>query len=198
MLTYYNAFHSRVSAVVLAGSVDLSQYTDGQQVFNLNSNDFQTHPGFDINGIKNDVALLHLPQQLDYTENVQPAKLLVDDNQTYLGLTMTSSGFGKTSDQSAPSQQLMFTNLRVVSNLFCSLYFGPIEKSKICCDTRDHHSTCEGDSGGPLILAGTSNIVGLTSFGGQSCEGGTPVVFTRVSAYKDFIEQHVGPLVVLN
>lgn len=189
-------YFSRKKAIVLAGSVDRSHPTEGQQVFFLNSEDFKTHPEYDRDGIKNDITLLHLPQKINYTENIQPVKLLVDDEQTYKGKNMTVSGFGQTDDQSAASHHLRYTNLKVISNFACSLYYTPglVESSKICCDSRGPHSTCQGDSGGPLVLEGTYYLVGLTSFGGGSCEKGTPVVFTRVSAHKEFLENHLGPL----
>lgn len=53
--------------------------------------------------------------------------------------------------------------------------------------------TCSGDSGGPLqvkLLANgrmTSFIVGVTSFG-KSCGLEEPGVYTRVAAFRDFIE----------
>lgn len=109
---------------------------------------------------------------------------------------MTVSGFGKTGDDTKSSHELRYTNLKVISNRVCSMSYRPgvVDGSKICCDSRGPHSTCQGDSGGPLVLKGTYNLVGLTSFGGDSCEQGTPVVFTRVSAHKRFLEKYLGKL----
>ena len=57
-------------------------------------------------------------------------------------------------------------------------------------------SSCNGDSGGPLILKGTSFendvVVGIVSFGvlcGSDVKN--PAVFTRVSAFEEFIDLHV-------
>lgn len=55
--------------------------------------------------------------------------------------------------------------------------------------------TCQGDSGGPLICDNLDSsgrgvakaiLVGLTSFG-EECGGQKPGVYTRVSAYSDWI-----------
>ena len=56
--------------------------------------------------------------------------------------------------------------------------------------------TCTGDSGGPLACVGSSletwTIHGLTSWAKIPCGGpDSPTVFTRVSAYADWISSHV-------
>jgi len=61
-------------------------------------------------------------------------------------------------------------------------------------------STCNGDSGGPLILNdGSNTLIGATSFGiafsfgiALGCERGWPGVFTRVTSYLDWIEAKTG------
>lgn len=60
--------------------------------------------------------------------------------------------------------------------------------------------SCQGDSGGPLLLTRTtlndSPQVGITSFGystdGTCGDPAIPSVYTRVSRYLDWIEQHTG------
>ncbi len=55
--------------------------------------------------------------------------------------------------------------------------------------------SCQGDSGGPLVYR--TNVgepfyqIGITSFGTKECGTGTPAVYTRVSAYLDWIETHL-------
>ncbi|KAL5283596.1 hypothetical protein ACFFRR_006073 [Megaselia abdita] len=77
ILTAAHCSYDRLRAIVLAGSVDRSRPTKGQQVFFLDSQDFKTHPEYDRKGIKNDITLL--PQKINYTENIQPVTLLIDD-----------------------------------------------------------------------------------------------------------------------
>ena len=51
-------------------------------------------------------------------------------------------------------------------------------------------SICFGDSGGPMMCGSEHNILaGITSWGAD-CSGNYPSVFTRVSAYRDWIYQH--------
>ena len=53
---------------------------------------------------------------------------------------------------------------------------------------------CHGDSGGPILAKFGTNVylIGITSFGGESCNSGAPTVFTRVSAYFDWIVANTG------
>lgn len=60
----------------------------------------------------------------------------------------------------------------------------------------------QGDSGGPLILKVDrditySYVVGITSFG-QACGGAPPSIYSRVSAYIDWIEDIVWPIAQLS
>ncbi|XP_039620534.1 mast cell protease 1A-like [Polypterus senegalus] len=53
---------------------------------------------------------------------------------------------------------------------------------------------CHGDSGGPLVCTGTSNIptaVGIVSYGPKRCEDPGSEVYTKVSAYRDWIKKKI-------
>lgn len=141
----------------------------------------------------NDIALIRLPQPLNYTDHISKVNIRINDDSTYVGKNVTASGFGKTSDSSKPSNTLMWTTLTVITNTVCARYYqsGLVDNTKLCTSAGTiirPHSTCQGDSGGPLVLTETLEQIGLVSFGGDSCQRGTPVAFTRISAHKGFIE----------
>jgi len=55
-------------------------------------------------------------------------------------------------------------------------------------------SACMGDSGGPLVCpngSGAYDVIGVVSFGPQSCSG-KPGVFTEVSAYRKWLSEKSG------
>lgn len=70
----------------------------------------------------------------------------------------------------------------------------------MCAGGRKGFDTCKGDSGGPLMTTDSSNgtpywyMVGVVSFGASPCGlEGYPGVYTRVSAYMDWIEARLRP-----
>jgi secreted trypsin-like serine protease len=61
------------------------------------------------------------------------------------------------------------------------------------CASAPGKDTCQGDSGGPLVVAhgnGSFTQVGITSFG-NGCARDYPGVYTRVSAYGDWINENL-------
>merc|ERR1711872_753642 len=71
----------------------------------------------------------------------------------------------------------------------------------VCVDTTGGHSSCNGDSGGPLMVPQSSvkeagqkwDQVGIVSFGSSAgCEKGYPAAFTRTEYYREWIETNSG------
>lgn len=66
--------------------------------------------------------------------------------------------------------------------------YGPGSLCVGALEAKAQEGTCQGDSGGPLTRSrdGRRELVGLVSFA-RGCAAGLPTVFTRVSAYQDWI-----------
>lgn len=64
-------------------------------------------------------------------------------------------------------------------------------QSVVCAEGEGQRSICEGDSGGPLFTF-NNTLIGITSFGKETCEDGSPQVFTRVSEYTKWIKKVSG------
>lgn len=110
---------------------------------------------------------------------------------------VTIYGWGKTEDVAgeAPAQTTQAIDLHVLPNDFCARLegYGP-EKitSNVFCAADQMSKTCRGDSGGPVIDA-IGNVVGIVSWGKNRCTNdGLPGVYTRVSAYADWIDSVIG------
>lgn len=167
------------------------------QVQNVAKDGIKTHPQYDNppQTRVNDIALLKLPVPVQLNKYVGIVRLaFVNDN--YEGELTTASGFGKTGDNSR-TNELYWVNLRVYNNGDCATYYGPglIDNSRLCTasgSAQNPMQTCQGDSGGPLVTASNNMQIGLTSFGYQSCETGSPAVFTRTSSHKRWIERTTG------
>jgi Trypsin len=61
----------------------------------------------------------------------------------------------------------------------------------LCADASPTKGTCYGDAGGPVVLNGTSTVVGLNSFSNNVCGSQTVDISTRVSTYYDWIIEQI-------
>lgn len=178
------------------GTTDLSQTQFGQQRYEVtNENDIRTHPDYQRSGLFNDIALIRLPRDIQYTNRIQAVRLAVNSAAPYVNQEALASGYGRIRDNMS-TNQLWWTSLRVMSNQDCRNYYGNIITSeKLCTHTGPPpHSTCQGDSGGPLVLNNNNNRmqIGISSFVGQTCEGNSPAGFQRVNVHKRWIERTTG------
>lgn len=157
------------------------------------------HPHFNPKTLVNDIALIRLPQRLEFSEYIQPAKLPIskDSYKTYIKTTAVISGWGKTGDSGAAVNHLQYGYVEIMDLNDCIDHFLPglVNIGNICTDPKKSEgvSSCRGDSGGPLVSTVTGELIGVTSFGSTSgCENGAPGGYTSVSYYRDWIEYHTG------
>ncbi|XP_030319521.1 chymotrypsin-C isoform X1 [Calypte anna] len=148
--------------------------------------------------ILNDIALIKLDQEVKETETIQPACL------PPAGLTLENNypcyvtGWGRLQTNGPLPDILQQALLPVVDHQTCSKrdWWGSTVKTTMVCAGGDGIvSGCNGDSGGPLNCQreGLWEVDGIVSFGsGWSCNlAKKPTVFTRVSAYIDWINQKI-------
>ncbi|XP_020809014.1 serine proteases 1/2 [Drosophila serrata] len=158
--------------------------------------DIIIHSGWNSANLRNDISLIKIPS-VSYTSRIQAVKIpaIANSYSTYVGDTVTASGWGRTSDAaSAVATNLQYAELKVIPNADCQKVYGTsiVTGSQICVETPNKVSTCNGDSGGPLVTSAKIQI-GLTSFGAAAgCEKGYPVAFTRVTSYLDWIKSNTG------
>ncbi|XP_063599851.1 chymotrypsin BI-like [Penaeus indicus] len=173
---------------VVMGAHNIRQFEPSQ--ISMTSYNFFTHENWNSWLLVNDIALIKLPAPVTFNQHIQPVRLPAFDVSA--GSSVTPTGWGKPSDAAnGISDVLRQVTVPVISNTECSLYFGTIGNGNICISTTGGHSTCNGDSGGPLNYGGIT--YGITSFGSNAgCEKGYPAVFTRVTHYLDWIRQKTG------
>ncbi|CAF0745403.1 unnamed protein product [Didymodactylos carnosus] len=129
------------------------------------------HPLYDENQWtkQNDIGIIKLAQPIVWSATVQPICLTEKTLAPPLGKTVFVAGWGNTIDGPADSSSdiLLQARLRIVND--CSI-------------------TCQGDSGGGLFYNenGIWYVAGIVSYA-LGC-GNFPTVFTRTSAYLDWIQ----------
>ena len=135
------------------------------------------HYGYD--GNHNDVSLVELSEPVSLSI---PTVLIGDAPQSG---TATAIGYGLTTEGGVSSDVLMQVDVPIVSNEVCSSSYQDVTPSKMCAG-RMGKDSCNGDSGGPLMFDGKQ--AGITAYGLGCAREGYPGVYTRVSAYQDWIE----------
>eukprot|EP00099_Drosophila_melanogaster_P015520 NP_524362.2 easter, isoform A [Drosophila melanogaster] len=152
----------------------------------------------------NDIALLRLAQQVEYTDFVRPICLPLDVNlrsATFDGITMDVAGWGKTEQLSASNLKLKAAvegfRMDECQNVYSSQDI-LLEDTQMCAGGKEGVDSCRGDSGGPLIGLDTNKVntyyflAGVVSFGPTPCGlAGWPGVYTLVGKYVDWIQNTI-------
>ncbi|XP_072324301.1 chymotrypsin-like elastase family member 2A [Scyliorhinus torazame] len=144
----------------------------------------------------NDIALLRMAQPAYATTDVQIAALPTLNEILPNGYPCYITGWGLTQPFGLPSPTLQEALLSVVDHATCtSPYWWSymVTENMVCAGGDGVMAGCQGDSGGPLNCqndAGLWVIHGIVSFGPIYCVmDKKPTVFTRVSAYTDWVYQ---------
>jgi len=118
-----------------------------------------------------DIAIIVLDQPVK-TAKPLPVRL----RGAARGDRVRAVGFGRTGDGAAAGTKLVREHVRVLSVSVAELTVG--------------EATCQGDSGGPALDEDTSEIVGVVSRGGPSCEGpGVHNIYTRADAFSWLVDE---------
>ncbi|EFX82221.1 hypothetical protein DAPPUDRAFT_195659 [Daphnia pulex] len=163
------------------------------------------HSGWDWDTAFDNIALVYLSTAVTFTQYIRPVCLLANPNEpSYVGEYVTVTGWGRTSDGSTSSSQVLHkVTVPVISNAQCQSYYSvPITESMMCTSGGVIHienskGICGGDNGGPLNFKqpdGTWKQIGIASFwSAAGCQMGYPSGYTRLSAYSTWVQQIIAP-----
>ncbi len=142
-----------------------------------------------------DIALLKLK------EPYQQKFLRVTANYTnldMLGKDAVVMGWGATDPQNirtSYSSILLKATVPIVSNEVCNKYYNNEITNRMLCAGYEEGKidACGGDSGGPLVVSTNDSWqqIGIVSFGNGCAQPNSYGVYTRVSAFEEFINQYV-------
>ncbi|CAH0726798.1 unnamed protein product, partial [Brenthis ino] len=159
-----------------------------------------THPHYVSSIIKNDIGILVSRSDIALNNNVK----LVGLNYNWMGagVATTVTGWGRNGETGHISYNLLRLNANVVDGTQCVRDVArvaalvnkrvPVVQPhlEICTLRSAGHGTCFGDSGGPLVRSGTTQQIGIVSWG-VPCAHAAPDMFVRISAYEDWIQQNL-------
>ncbi|XP_072255047.1 ovochymase-1 [Pyxicephalus adspersus] len=104
-----------------------------------------------------------------------------------------TAGWGAVKGKQFP-KILQQAKIPLVTKEECMKIWGPdITEGNMCAGAAGA-SSCVGDSGGPLIckVKNRYKLVGIVSWGSNLCDPKTPAVYTSLSKYRDWIQEHTG------
>jgi len=159
------------------------------------------HPGYNAE-LGNDVALIKLKNDIQFSKKAQPVCLAKDKSKDYTGQMATVTGWGGTKGYNPggkvpeqPEQYIMKeTQVKVLkdSEPMCNAATGGDKSTRFCAWAKNTGS-CQGDSGGPLTVkeGGKFVQIGIVSYaagcGTSTTEGAG--VYARVTNYVDWINK---------
>ncbi|XP_012350348.1 serine proteinase stubble [Apis florea] len=159
-----------------------------------------SHPQFDPRTFEYDLALLRFYEPLlPFQPNVLPI-CLPDDDETYVGRTAYVTGWGRLYDEGPLPSTLQEVAVPVINNTMCEVmyrnagYIEHIPHIFICAGWKNGgFDSCEGDSGGPMVIRRARDkrwiLAGVISWGIGCAVPNQPGVYTRISEFREWINQ---------
>ncbi|XP_020292830.1 venom protease-like [Pseudomyrmex gracilis] len=206
VLTAGHCVHGRNDLYkVRIGDLDLNDDYDGATPFEDFIERKIVHPDYNPATYTNDVAILKTTYEVPFTSLLHPICLPVEDFIRYTNLKNKHPfviGWGSVYFHGPTSSRLLQTQLPVRAEEECKTAFQSfkttvIDQRVLCAGYADGgKDACQGDSGGPLMLPNPKDqnvfyIIGVVSYGFRCAEPGFPGVYSRVTAFLDFITRYL-------
>lgn len=175
-----------VTARTLKVRVGSTVSSDGGQLMQILR--IRQHPSYNPATIANDITVLILVASLSFNGNIAQITLPSNGLRLSTGEMTNVVGWGVLYEGGILSTQLRYVSVPIISNEDCNeAYRNGITGGMLCAGFEDGlKDACQGDSGGPLTLGNT--LVGIVSFGNGCARPGYPGVYTRVSEYREWID----------
>lgn len=138
------------------------------------------HPGFDSTTSENDIAVLHLANPLS-----GGIRMATRDLGDLTGQQATLASWGGRSPHVPPATYLHLVRLPILN--------GTDDLADVLLAGRNGAGTTEGDAGAPLTITGADGrpyLAGLLARRAGPGGAPSPGIFTRVSSYAQFVDEH--------
>nr|XP_018917962.1 PREDICTED: serine proteinase stubble [Bemisia tabaci] len=157
-----------------------------------------SHPQFDPRTFEYDLALLRFYEPVKFQPNIIPI-CVPEDDTNFVSSTAYVTGWGRLYEDGPLPSVLQEVSVPVINNSVCETMYrsaGFIEHIPeifICAGWRKGgFDSCEGDSGGPMVIQRPDKrwlLAGVISWGIGCAEPNQPGVYTRISEFRDWINQ---------
>lgn len=178
---------------VAGGATDLFS----SNILSRRVSEVHIHPDWNASTFENDIALIRLSQDIEFTSDLRPIDLAEDGLSVENGSLLTVSGWGVTSQRGRGSSILKKAVVPKVRQLDCNSidsYEGAVKPGMLCAGV-GQRDACQGDSGGPLAIVNGADSeaiqVGVVSWGYGCARPNYPGVYTDVSFFSNWIKSRI-------
>ncbi|GAB0088647.1 serine-type enodpeptidase [Sergentomyia squamirostris] len=171
---------------ILAGT---NQLNNGGERYKVES--FLIHPDYqELN--TSDIALMRTTEPFNFSN---PLIGTIDYNDEYIDgdveCILTGWGYTTPIRFGSPPNDLQEVYLPTITNEQCQEEGMAVNPTEVCAKSKKMLTgACGGDSGGPLAIKDRNLLVGIVSYGTIVCAMGAPDVYTRASAFKEWIDEN--------
>ncbi|NXE25605.1 PRS56 protease, partial [Ardeotis kori] len=158
------------------------------------------HPKFNPKTFHGDLALLELAVPLAPSPTVSPVCLPSGPAEPRPGTACYIAGWGSLYEEGPAANVVMEARVPLLSQETCRGALGRdlLTSAMFCAGYLSGGiDSCQGDSGGPLACQDPSShhfvLYGITSWGDGCGERGKPGVYTRVTAFADWLSLQMDP-----
>ncbi|KAM7379250.1 hypothetical protein PAMP_004815 [Pampus punctatissimus] len=179
----------------VVGEFDITKTDPDEQVLKVNR--VIPHPKFNPKTFNNDIALVELTSPVVLSDRVTPV-CLPSGMEPPTGSPCLVAGWGSLYEDGPSADVVMEAKVPLLPQSTCKNALGKelVTNTMLCAGYLSGGiDSCQGDSGGPLIyqdrISGRFQLYGITSWGDGCGEKGKPGVYTRVSAFSDWIQAEI-------
>ncbi|XP_072297481.1 serine protease 56 [Eucyclogobius newberryi] len=179
----------------VVGEFDITKTDPDEQVLKVNR--IIPHPKFNPKTFNNDIALVELTSPAVLSDHVTPV-CLPGGTEPPTGSPCLVAGWGSLYEDGPSADVVMEAKVPLLPQSTCKSTLGKdlVTSTMLCAGYLSGGiDSCQGDSGGPLIyqdrMSGRFQLYGITSWGDGCGEKGKPGVYTRVSAFSDWIQSEI-------
>ncbi|CAG0897777.1 unnamed protein product, partial [Cyprideis torosa] len=192
VLTYADACANEVEKTVLKvrlGEYDFTKESVSRKEYAVSA--VYTPKGYRQDSYKDDIGIVTLATAVDFDCSIWRI-CLPRNGFSHFGKNATIIGWGETST-GITSNVLLQANVPVLTPSQCNAMIRstPYDEDRMLCAAAEGQNSCNGDSGGPLMIKEGDkwHIFGIVSGGtDKECGTGRPAIYTRVDHYYDWIE----------
>ncbi|XP_015906326.2 uncharacterized protein [Parasteatoda tepidariorum] len=185
------------SLIVVLGIHDLGGTLDNKASIIRNVRRMVIHRHYNAQTFENDLALLEMESEIEFLPYVVPI-CFPHQNEDFTGKMAFVTGWGKLTHGGDVPNILQEVQVPIVGNGDCQRMFfhaghkKAIRSNFVCAGyTNGGQDSCEGDSGGPLMVQREDRrwvLVGTVSHGIGCADPNLPGVYMRMSSYRPWID----------